>query len=138
MVAPAAFTFLSPILQQISGFTPNQVSLLLLVYGVSVAVGNLWGGRLADRLGPVPALRRLFAGLVTAPHPGVWCAATPTACWASAIRRHSPARLGPPAQGAPSPTGPAGPTGATGVVGPLAPSDCRAPSGQPDRRGSPA
>ena len=58
-----AFTFLSPILQQISGFTPNQVSLLLLVYGVSVAVGNLWGGRLADRLGPVPALRRLFAGL---------------------------------------------------------------------------
>ena len=36
---------------------------MLLVYGVSVAVGNLWGGRLADRLGPVPALRRLFAGL---------------------------------------------------------------------------
>ena len=72
-----AFTFLSPILQQISGFTPNQVSLLLLVYGVSVAVGNLWGGRLADRLGPVPALRRLFAGLAlvlllltfTAPNP---------------------------------------------------------------------
>jgi len=34
---------------------------VLLVYGVSVAFGNLWGGRLADRLGPVPALKRIFA-----------------------------------------------------------------------------
>jgi predicted MFS family arabinose efflux permease len=37
------------------------VSLVLLVYGVSVAIGNLWGGRLADRLGPIPALKRIFA-----------------------------------------------------------------------------
>jgi predicted MFS family arabinose efflux permease len=49
----------------------------MLVYGVSVAFGNLWGGRLADRKGPVRALQIVFALLalvlavlsVTAPHP---------------------------------------------------------------------
>ena len=35
----------------------------MLVYGLSVAVGNVWGGRLADRLGPVRALQIIFAGL---------------------------------------------------------------------------
>ncbi len=56
-----AFTYLAPILQDVTGFSANAVSLVLLVYGVSVAIGNLWGGRLADRLGPVPALKRIFA-----------------------------------------------------------------------------
>ncbi|MFQ2749663.1 MFS transporter [Aeromonas caviae] len=72
-----AFTFLAPILQQVSGFGAGAVSLILLVYGVSVAVGNIWGGKLADRMGPLPALKLLFAGLAvvllvltfTAPHP---------------------------------------------------------------------
>jgi DHA1 family inner membrane transport protein len=58
-----AFTFLAPILQQISGFSAGAVSLILLVYGVSVAIGNIWGGKLADKMGPLPALN------FTAPHP---------------------------------------------------------------------
>jgi len=33
---------------------------VMLVYGVSVAAGNLWGGRLADRLGPIAALKLIF------------------------------------------------------------------------------
>ena len=56
-----SFTYLAPILQQVTGFSANAVSGVLLVYGVSVAFGNLWGGRLADRLGPVAALTRIFA-----------------------------------------------------------------------------
>jgi len=58
-----AFTYLAPMLQQISGFPAQAVSLIMLVYGLSVAVGNVWGGRLADRLGPVRALQIIFAGL---------------------------------------------------------------------------
>ena len=58
-----AFTFLSPILQNVTGFSEGAVSLVLLVYGVSVAVGNLWGGRLADRRGPIGALKVIFLGL---------------------------------------------------------------------------
>jgi MFS transporter, DHA1 family, inner membrane transport protein len=44
-----AFTYLAPILQDVSGFSATSVSLVMLVYGVSVAIGNIWGGRLADR-----------------------------------------------------------------------------------------
>ena len=32
----------------------------MLAYGVSVAAGNLWGGKLADRSGPIPALKLIF------------------------------------------------------------------------------
>ncbi|OLL32373.1 MFS sugar transporter [Burkholderia sp. SRS-W-2-2016] len=55
-----AFTFMAPLLEQISGFTPAQVSIVLVAYGVSVAAGNMWGGKLADRVGPVKALKRIF------------------------------------------------------------------------------
>ncbi|AJG14280.1 MFS transporter [Pseudomonas putida] len=72
-----AFTFLAPILQDIAGFGANSVALVLLAYGVSVALGNIWGGRLADRKGPVKALSIIFLLLAvvllaltfTAPHP---------------------------------------------------------------------
>uniref|UniRef100_UPI003510D4E3 MFS transporter n=1 Tax=Pontibacterium sp. TaxID=2036026 RepID=UPI003510D4E3 len=58
-----AFTFLAPILEQVSGFESSSIALLLLVYGVSVAVGNIWGGKMADRMGPVKALHIIFAAL---------------------------------------------------------------------------
>ena len=56
-----AFTFLAPLLQQVSGFEAGAVALVMLVYGVSVTVGNIWGGKLADRRGAVPALKIIFA-----------------------------------------------------------------------------
>ncbi|MDT8878826.1 MFS transporter [Halomonas saccharevitans] len=59
-----AFTYLAPILQDVSGFGNNAVSLIMLVYGVSVAVGNIYGGKLADRMGPIRALTLIFSGLV--------------------------------------------------------------------------
>ena len=36
-----AFTFLAPLLQQVSGFEAGAVALVMLVYGVSVTVGNI-------------------------------------------------------------------------------------------------
>lgn len=56
-----AFTYLAPMLQQITGFQASAVGGVMLAYGVSVAVGNIWGGRLADRKGPVPALKIIFS-----------------------------------------------------------------------------
>ncbi|MDB5960585.1 MAG: sugar transporter [Massilia sp.] len=72
-----AFTYLAPILQQVSGYSAGAVGLVMLVYGVSVAFGNIWGGKLADRQGPVRALQIVFGLLAavllvltfTAPHP---------------------------------------------------------------------
>jgi predicted MFS family arabinose efflux permease len=56
-----AFTYLAPILQQVSGFSASSVSLVMLVYGVSVAFGNIWGGKLADRKGAIRALQIVFS-----------------------------------------------------------------------------
>jgi predicted MFS family arabinose efflux permease len=59
-----AFTYLAPILQDVSGFGNNAVSLIMLVYGASVAVGNIYGGKMADRMGPIRALTLIFTGLI--------------------------------------------------------------------------
>ncbi|MCO7198020.1 MFS transporter [Pseudoalteromonas sp. OANN1] len=56
-----AFTYLAPILQQEAGFNAATVSIIMLVYGVSVAVGNIYGGKLADKKGPISALTVIFA-----------------------------------------------------------------------------
>lgn len=58
-----AFTYLAPILQDITGFSARVIAIILLAYGVSVAVGNIWGGKLADRLGATKALNIIFLGL---------------------------------------------------------------------------
>ncbi|WP_445772510.1 MFS transporter [Shewanella sp.] len=58
-----AFTFLAPILEQVSGFESHAIGLIMLVYGVSVAIGNIWGGKMADKLGPIKALSIIFIGL---------------------------------------------------------------------------
>lgn len=43
------FTFIAPILTQVSGFAEAAVSPVLLLFGAGLVVGNLLGGRLADR-----------------------------------------------------------------------------------------
>ncbi|TMO97317.1 MFS sugar transporter [Pseudoalteromonas sp. S3260] len=58
-----AFTYLAPILEQQTGFAPSAIGLIMLVYGVSVAVGNIWGGKLADKRGPISALSIIFSVL---------------------------------------------------------------------------
>ncbi|MEV3985807.1 MFS transporter [Nonomuraea sp. NPDC049758] len=45
----AAFSYLSPILTQVTGFPSGAVPLLLVAYGAATVVGNHVVGRLADR-----------------------------------------------------------------------------------------
>jgi MFS transporter, DHA1 family, inner membrane transport protein len=45
----AVFTYIQPMLTRISGFSESAVSPILLVFGVGMIVGNLVGGKLADR-----------------------------------------------------------------------------------------
>lgn len=54
-----AFTYLTPILQEITGFSPKVVSIILLVYGIAVAIGNSIGGKAADK-NPLKALLWMF------------------------------------------------------------------------------
>jgi MFS transporter, DHA1 family, inner membrane transport protein len=54
-----AFTFLASILQDVTGFSASAVSLILVLYGLAIAAGNIVGGRIANR-DPVAALTWLF------------------------------------------------------------------------------
>ncbi|MFH7819641.1 MFS transporter [Neobacillus thermocopriae] len=53
------FTYLSPLLQDISGFKEETVAGLLLVYGVAIAIGNVLGGKAANK-NPLKALLYMF------------------------------------------------------------------------------
>ncbi|MCP3168749.1 MFS transporter [Myxococcus qinghaiensis] len=56
------FTFIAPLLTRLSGFSPSAVSPILLVFGGGLVVGNLVGGKLADRR-LVPAILGTLAVL---------------------------------------------------------------------------
>ncbi|MGF9977810.1 MFS transporter [Viridibacillus arvi] len=53
------FTYLSPLLQEVSGFSAKTVTLIILFYGVTVAIGNTIGGKLANN-NPIRALFYMF------------------------------------------------------------------------------
>src|SRR5258706_3265089 len=71
-----AFTYITPMLQDLAGFSPKAVSGILFRFGVGLTVGNMLGGRLADwkptesMLGILIALALVEALLsVTIAHP---------------------------------------------------------------------
>lgn len=59
----SVFTYITPILENVTGLAPHWVTGVLLVFGVGLTVGNLLGGRLADwKL--MPSLLATFVLLV--------------------------------------------------------------------------
>jgi DHA1 family inner membrane transport protein len=67
------FTYIAPLLETVTHLSAHQVSLVLLLIGLGLTVGNLAGGRLADwRL--MPAVLILFAAMA-AVLAGVYAAA---------------------------------------------------------------
>lgn len=70
------FTFLSPLMTEVTHVSEATVSLALMVFGIAAVVGNLAGGKLGDVLGRRQALTLALAGLIltlvalpiTAPH----------------------------------------------------------------------
>jgi predicted MFS family arabinose efflux permease len=53
------FTYLSPLLQNITGFKQGTVAGILLVYGIAIAIGNMVGGKLSNHK-PIKALFYMF------------------------------------------------------------------------------
>lgn len=43
------FTYIAPILEQVTGFSPQAVAPILVLFGVGLAIGNVLGGKIADR-----------------------------------------------------------------------------------------
>jgi DHA1 family inner membrane transport protein len=59
------FTYITPLLTHVSGFSAGAVPVLLLVYGAGAVSGNFLGGRLADKA-LMPSLTGLLAVLAGA------------------------------------------------------------------------
>ncbi|KJD46727.1 MFS transporter [Paenibacillus terrae] len=53
------FTYLSPLLHDITGFKQSTVTFILLLYGIAIAIGNVMGGKAANRK-PLSALFYMF------------------------------------------------------------------------------
>lgn len=54
-----AFTYLSPILQKITGLSESMVTVVLILYGIAIAFGNLIGGKVSNK-NPLKALLWMF------------------------------------------------------------------------------
>jgi predicted MFS family arabinose efflux permease len=59
------FTYVSAPLRHL-GFDASEISFALLVFGIAAAIGNMLGGTLADRMGPVPTAAFGLAGMAAA------------------------------------------------------------------------
>lgn len=57
-----AYTYIAPLLEDVSGFRSGAVGLLLLLFGLGTFAGSVVGGRLVDRA-LMPALTGLFGTL---------------------------------------------------------------------------
>ena len=55
----AAFTYLSPILEKVTHVKTNYISLILVIYGVAIAIGNNLGGKFGNNK-PVKVLFNIF------------------------------------------------------------------------------
>jgi DHA1 family inner membrane transport protein len=58
------FTFLSPLLTDITGVPKETVNIALLLFGGATVVGNLAGGKLSDAVGTRKAMMILLCGLI--------------------------------------------------------------------------
>lgn len=56
------YTYLTTILNKNMGWSQSAIVIILIVYGVAVAIGNTLGGRWANKR-PLPALLKMFVGL---------------------------------------------------------------------------
>lgn len=54
------YTYISPLLNLNLGFTENQIVVILILYGIMVAIGNTIGGKFANK-NPLKALIAMFA-----------------------------------------------------------------------------
>ena len=70
------FTYIQPLLTQLGGFSEAAVSPVLLVFGGGLAIGNLLGGKLADRA-LMPAVLGTLAALAAVLVTLQWAIGTP-------------------------------------------------------------
>ncbi|RWR28421.1 MFS transporter [Sinirhodobacter populi] len=79
------FTYLSPLLTDVTGVSAGGVSLALMLFGVATVAGNLLGGKLGDRIGTRKALRVVITGLALSQAALLLTASHPVAMFANLV-----------------------------------------------------
>jgi len=59
----AAYTYITPLLNEVTGVEMTSISAFILLYGVTAAVGNVLGGKVTDRLGANAASTIVVVGV---------------------------------------------------------------------------
>jgi predicted MFS family arabinose efflux permease len=59
------FTYIAPLLEATMGYGRNGVTFILVVFGVGAVIGNMAGGRIADRIGSARTLIAIAAALAS-------------------------------------------------------------------------
>src|SRR5260221_8197374 len=62
----SVFTYITPLLREVTGLTPKTAAAVLLLFGAGITVGNFIGGRLGD-LKLMPPLVGIFLTPTFAP-----------------------------------------------------------------------
>ena len=57
----AWYSYITPLLTEVSGFSNNNVTFILMLAGIGMTVGNFAGGKLADKVSPLKATAILLA-----------------------------------------------------------------------------
>lgn len=80
----ALYTYIEPLLRQVTGMSDNLVAVTLLLFGAGLAAGNLLGGRMADR-GVMRALLLTTGGLMAILAVGPWVFGRPLVAMAYTV-----------------------------------------------------
>lgn len=59
------YTYIAPLLYDITNVSVKMVSYMMLIYGVSAAIGNFCGGKISDKLGADSAVTLIMLALTT-------------------------------------------------------------------------
>jgi DHA1 family inner membrane transport protein len=78
------YTYIAPVLVQVTAVSMHTVSIFMLIYGVLAAAGNLIGGKMTDRLGVDRASLIIVAGIALVVL-GVWLLARSPASMAALV-----------------------------------------------------
>ncbi|RNI29952.1 MFS transporter [Rufibacter immobilis] len=60
----AWISYIAPLMTEVAGFNPGSMTVIMVVAGLGMAVGNFMGGRLADKFSPLTTTTLLFLSMV--------------------------------------------------------------------------
>lgn len=61
----AWISYIAPLMTKIAGFSANSITLIMIIAGLGMALGNFMGGRLADRFSPLKTTGYLLLSMAT-------------------------------------------------------------------------